>query len=96
MVPRKAGEEAKTKRTMEGGCHCGRVRFRVRADLDGVTYCICAKNGFLHLIVPPDQFELLSGNDDLTTYTFNTGVAKHTLLQGVRCASILCAALGPR
>ena len=66
--------------TYEGGCHCGRVRFRVTADLDRVTYCncsVCTKKGFLHLIVPPQQFELLSGNDDLTTYTFNTGTAKH-------------------
>ena len=39
---------------------------------------MCAKKGFLHLIVPPDQFELLLGKDALTTYTFNTGVARHT------------------
>ena len=67
--------------TYEGGCHCGRVRFRVTADLDRVTYCncsMCTKKGFLHLIVPPEQFELVSGRDDLTTYTFHTGVAKHT------------------
>jgi hypothetical protein len=68
-------------KTMQGGCHCGRVRFKVTADLDRVTYCncsMCAKKGFLHLIVPPEQFELLSGKDDLATYQFNTGVAKHT------------------
>ena len=68
-------------KTMQGGCHCGRVRFRVTADLDGVTVCncsICPKKGILHLIVPPERFELLSGRDDLATYTFNTGVAKHT------------------
>jgi hypothetical protein len=68
-------------KTMEGGCHCGRVRFRITADLDKVTVCncsICTKKGILHLILPPEQFELLSGKDDLTTYTFNTGVAKHT------------------
>jgi hypothetical protein len=68
-------------RTMQGGCHCGRVRFKVTADLDRVTYCncsICSKKGFLHLIVPPEQFELLSGKDDLATYTFNTRTAKHT------------------
>ena len=67
--------------TYEGGCHCGRVRFSVTADLDRVTYCncsVCTKKGFLHLIVPPEQFELLSGKDALATYTFNTGVAKHT------------------
>ena len=68
-------------KTMQGGCHCGRGRFRVTADLDCVTVCncsICTKKGFLHLIVPPEQFELVSGKDDLATYTFNTGAAKHT------------------
>jgi hypothetical protein len=67
--------------TYEGGCHCGRVRFRVTADLSGVTECnctMCAKKGIWHLIVEQDQFELVSGRGDLTTYTFNTGVAKHT------------------
>ena len=67
--------------TMAGGCHCGRVRFRVTANLDRVTECncsICAMKGFLHLIVPPAQFELLCGRDDLTTYRFNTGTAQHT------------------
>ena len=67
--------------TYEGGCHCGRVRFRVTADLDKVSECnctMCTKKGILHLIVPPDQFELISGKDDLTTYQFNTGTAKHT------------------
>src|SRR5262249_12863722 len=62
-------------RTMEGGCHCGRVRFRVTADLERVTDCncsVCTKKGFLHLIVSPERFELLSGKDDLTTYQFNT------------------------
>jgi hypothetical protein len=66
--------------THDGGCHCGRVRFRVSADLAGVTNCncsICNKKGFLHLIVARDQFELISGKDDLTTYRFNTGVAQH-------------------
>jgi hypothetical protein len=68
-------------KTYEGGCHCGRVRFRVTADLDGVTECncsICSKKGFLHLIVPPERFELLSGKHELATYMFNTRTAKHT------------------
>ncbi len=33
--------------------------------------------GFLHLIVDKSEFELLSGQDSLATYAFNTGVAKH-------------------
>ena len=39
-------------KTMEGGCHCGRVRFRVTADLDDVTICncsICDQEGHLAL-----------------------------------------------
>jgi hypothetical protein len=67
--------------SFEGGCHCGRVRFRVTADLATVTECncsICTKKGFLHLIVPPEQFELVRGADELATYRFNTGVAQHT------------------
>jgi hypothetical protein len=38
---------------------------------------MCAKSGYLHLIVPKSRFRLLQGEDVLTTYTFNTGVAKH-------------------
>ena len=65
----------------EGGCHCGRVRFRVHADLSALLECncsICAKKGILHLIVPPERFELLQGEEDLATYQFNTNTAKHT------------------
>ena len=63
-----------------GGCHCGRVRFRVRIRRCVALECncsICAKKGFLHLIVDPEDFELLCGEDALATYTFGTGVAKH-------------------
>lgn len=67
--------------TFEGGCHCGAVRFRVVVDKYKVDECncsICLKKGFLHLIVPSERFTLLQGAEALTTYTFNTGVAKHT------------------
>ena len=67
--------------TYEGGCHCGAVRFRILVDNHEADECncsICRKKGFVHLIVPPEHFTLLQGEADLTTYTFNTGVAKHT------------------
>ena len=70
-----------TLETFEGGCHCGAVRFRVVVDKYKVDECncsICLKKGFLHLIVPSERFTLLQGAEALTTYTFNTGVAKHT------------------
>jgi len=69
------------EKTYEGGCHCGRVRFRVATDLEQVINCncsICTKKGFLHLIIDPSKFELLQGEANLTTYMFNTGVARHT------------------
>lgn len=31
----------------------------------------------MHLIVPKSRFKLLQGENNLTTYTFDTGEAKH-------------------
>ena len=67
--------------TYEGGCHCGQVRFRVEGDLDTVSWCncsICTKKGIVHLVVTRERFHLLRGEDAISTYTFGTGVAKHT------------------
>ena len=64
----------------EGGCHCGRVRFRVRVGRHVALDCncsICRKKGFLHLIVPLDAFDILRGAEALALYEFNTGTAKH-------------------
>jgi hypothetical protein len=69
------------KTTHRGGCHCGAVRFEVRAPAaPTVQRCncsICAKTAFLHLIVPGADFRLVRGAEALATYTFNTGVAQH-------------------
>ena len=65
-----------------GSCHCGAIQFEIEApneiEVEDCNCTICAKTGFLHLILPLNKFELLSGQDAITTYTFNTGVAKHT------------------
>jgi hypothetical protein len=67
--------------THTGGCHCGRVRFEVVApaklDVADCNCSICSKFGYLHLIVPAERFKLLSGRDALSTYSFNTHIAKH-------------------
>jgi hypothetical protein len=75
-------------RKLSGGCHCGDVRFEVEIDFEqtDVVDCncsICTKKGFLHAIVPPSRFRLLTSTDALSTYAFNTGVAKHTFCK--RC-----------
>jgi hypothetical protein len=68
-------------RTHTGGCHCGRVRFEVIApaklEVADCNCSICSKFGYLHLIVPADRFKLISGREALSTYSFNTRVAKH-------------------
>lgn len=38
---------------------------------------ICAATGFRHLIVRHENFELLSGEEGLTSYRFGTGAANH-------------------
>ncbi|MDX1480113.1 MAG: GFA family protein [Woeseiaceae bacterium] len=67
--------------THRGGCHCGRVRFEVDAPADihadECNCSICRMAGYQHLIVPRDAFRLLAGGEELTTYTFLTGVAQH-------------------
>ena len=64
-----------------GGCHCGRIRFQVEApsalEVEECNCSICEKTGFLHLLVSRDRFRLLSGEDVLTEYRFNTGTARH-------------------
>lgn len=64
-----------------GSCHCGAVAIEVHAPEDiEVHECncsMCERTGFLHLIVPRHHFQLVRGEDSITTYTFNTGVAQH-------------------
>lgn len=68
-------------KTHTGGCHCGRVRFEVEApaqlEAQLCNCSICSMTAYLHLIVPRSRFRLLQGDDVLTNYTFNTGVAQH-------------------
>lgn len=65
-----------------GSCHCGAVSFEAEApdsvEVEDCNCSICSKSGYLHLIVPKKNFRLLSGDEQLQTYTFNSGVAKHT------------------
>jgi len=65
-----------------GGCHCGAVRFEVEAPehilVQDCNCSLCAMTGYLHLIEPKSRFRLVKGEENITTYTFNTGIAKHT------------------
>ncbi len=69
-------------REYSGSCHCKAVTFKVHAPSHISAFecncSICDKTGFLHLLVPKEAFTLLSGEDSLTTYRFNTMQAQHT------------------
>lgn len=68
--------------TFCGSCHCGAIQFEIQApdeiEVEDCNCSICSKVGFLHLILPLSRFKLLQGKDSIETYTFNSGVAKHT------------------
>jgi hypothetical protein len=58
-----------------GSCHCGAVAFTVAGDApESAMSCNCShcrRKGFLLTFVSADQFTLDSGEEALTTYTFN-------------------------
>ena len=72
-------------RTHTGGCHCGAIRFEVdapaRLHVQRCNCSMCRITGFEHLIVPASRFRLQRGGQQLQTYTFNTGVARHLFCQ---------------
>lgn len=60
-------------KTYTGGCHCGKVRFDVKADIQEVISCncsICQKTGALLAFVSADQFQIESGEEALNDYQF--------------------------
>jgi hypothetical protein len=70
-----------TEQLFSGSCHCGAVRFEVKTALLPATRCncsLCRRKGAL--MSPPfatENLRILRGEEALTTYQFNTRVAKH-------------------
>ena len=67
---------------VSGSCHCGAVRFEAELPAPPVpaldcNCSICRATGFLHIVVPHEEFELLTGQDVLVSYRFGTGAAEH-------------------
>jgi hypothetical protein len=64
-----------------GGCHCGAVRFEAQLpeviEAQSCNCSMCERTGFIHIITSKSRFRLLKGEDVLTHYRFNTGVAEH-------------------
>jgi len=69
-----------TMQAYEGGCQCGAVRYRVSVDLDHTITCNCSRCGKLGSILSftgLGDFELLSGDEALTEYRFNSHRIRH-------------------
>ena len=63
-----------------GSCHCGAVQFEIMTKLDRAIECncsYCSKKAMLYHRVEPENFTLLSGEDYLTLYQFDTKEASH-------------------
>jgi len=67
-------------RTYRGACHCQKVQFEIQSTLEPSARCncsLCRRRSAVMTRVPADRFRLLSGEDFLSLYQFNTRVAKH-------------------
>ena len=68
--------------TIDGSCHCGTVRFRIRLTngLHTARRCTCSycrMRGAIAVSADLGGVDILSGEEALSLYKFNTGTAKH-------------------
>ncbi|WP_210237814.1 GFA family protein [Aliirhizobium smilacinae] len=67
---------------LDGACHCGTVRFHVRLanGLRSARRCTCSycrMRGAIAVTANLDDIRIVSGEEALTLYQFNTKTAKH-------------------
>jgi hypothetical protein len=65
-----------------GSCHCGGVRFEVETDQPLGPYfrcncSLCSRKGAVIGAAPRSALSVVSGQDLLSTYTWNTHEAQH-------------------
>jgi len=64
----------------EGSCHCGAVQFRLEADIKIGVVCdcsICIRKSAIMALIDNDSFTLITGQDALSVYQFNSFQAIH-------------------
>ena len=66
---------------LQGSCHCGAVKFEVRTPVTPAARCNCSLCRRKGALMTPSfgaaELKILSGEDALTLYQFNTRTARH-------------------
>ena len=68
------------KKSYDGQCHCGAVRFSVKTELGAMFDCNCSRCRRVAMVmssVPATDFTLHAGEDNLTLYRFNHHAIDH-------------------
>ncbi|MPW21435.1 type I-B CRISPR-associated protein Cas8b1/Cst1 [Paraburkholderia sp. CNPSo 3157] len=70
-----------TSNLHHGSCHCGAVTFEVETPVTPAARCNCSlcrrRGALMSPFFAASALRILSGEDSLTLYQFNTHVAKH-------------------
>jgi hypothetical protein len=79
------------KKTYQGSCHCGKVRFEADVDPDGgMRRCncwICARHRSWETLIKAADFRLLTSEADLSGYPFGTQGGRHLFCRSCGVAS---------
>ena len=75
------------KKTYQGSCHCGRVRFSAAIDFAaaGTSRCncsLCTKTRLWKVFVGPADLQVLQGDETLVDYRFGSQHVRHRFCGG--------------